>query len=84
MIHMDRAKFSHSKNKNKQIKYSYLHDKFSPPRHSPFSNESVDRLLLFLGLLNLNQPRDGVDALPVIRIGFLLQLNEILGLFTGG
>ena len=62
---------------------AYLHNEFSTPGHAPFSDEGVHWLFLLLSLLNLNQPRDGVDALAIIRIGLLLQLDEILGLFSG-
>ena len=63
---------------------AYLHDEFPSPGHSPFGNECVHWLLLLLGLVNLTEPVDWGDTLPVIRIGFLLQFDEILALFTGG
>ena len=51
---------------------SYLHDELSPPRHPLFRDQCVHRVLLLLGLLDLDQPGDGVDALlPVIRIRLL-------------
>ena len=56
---------------------SYLHDELSPPRHALLRDQRVHRVLLLLGLLDLDQPRDGVDALlPVIRIRLLLREDD--------
>ena len=45
----------------------HLHDELPPPGHAPLRYECVDRLLLLLGLLDLDQPRDGVDGRTLLK-----------------
>ena len=64
---------------------SYLHDKLPPPRQPPLRHEGVDGLLLPLGLLDLDQPRDGVDRLAaVVGVLLLLDLDEVPRLLLRG
>lgn len=60
-----------------------LHDKLSSPWHSSLSDECVDWFLFLFGLLYLDQSGDGIDALPILWVGLLLQFDEISRLLFG-
>ena len=59
---------------------SYLHDKLPPPGDPFLSHQGIHGILLLLGLLDLNESADGIDALTVVWIDLLLDLDQILGL----
>ena len=50
---------------NDCIKVNNLHHKLPPSRGSLLGDEGEDRLLLLLGLLDLDQPGDRVDRLTI-------------------
>ena len=74
----DQLKFNAHLNHNclcKGERSGHLHDELPPPGHAPLRYECVDRLLLLLGLLDLDQPRDGVDGRTLLK-GKGVNVNE--------
>ena len=60
-----------------------LHEELAPARHAPLSDESVDRFLLLLRLLDLDEARYGVHRLLRVRTIFVFYL-EITPHFRNG
>ena len=79
----DQLKFNAHLNHNCLFKgemSGHLHDELPPPGHAPLRYECVDRLLLLLGLLDLDQPRDGVDGRTLLKER--CQCQQYFALFT--